>query len=78
MSEQCQEVERLKKETPVASEEASKALLHADGAYVPLLHGEWGEVKTVVIGEVCEKVWDAKTKEWVVHSQEPYLFFPTG
>lgn len=74
VSEQSQEVERLEKETPVASEGASKALLSADGAYVPLLHGEWGEVKTVVIGEVCEKVWDAKTKEWVVHSQNHTYF----
>lgn len=74
VNEQSQEVERLEKETPVACEGASKALLSADGAFVPLLHGEWAEVKTVVIGEVCEKVWDAKTKEWVVHSQKHTYF----
>lgn len=74
VSEQSQEVEGLEKETPVAPEGANKALLSADGAYVPLVHGEWGEVKTVVIGEVCEKVWDAKTKEWVVHSQNHTYF----
>jgi len=74
VSEQSEEVERLEKETPAAPEGASKALLSADGAFVPLLHGEWGEVKTVVIGEVGEKVWDAKTKEWVVHSQNHTYF----
>ena len=74
VSEQSQEVDRLEKETPVAPEGANKALLSADGAYVPLVHGEWAEVKTVVIGEVSEKVWDAKTKGWVVHSQNHTYF----
>ena len=74
VSEQSQEVDRLEKETPVAPEGANKALLSADGAYVPLVHGEWAEVKTVVIVEVSEKVWDAKTKGWVVHSQNHTYF----
>lgn len=74
VSEQSQEVDRLEKETPVAPEGANKALLSADGAYVPLVHGEWAEVKTVVIGEISEKVWDAKTKGWVVHSQNHTYF----
>lgn len=74
VSEQSQEVERLERETPAAPVGPAKALLSADGAFVPLLHGEWAEVKTVVIGEVCEKVWDAKTKEWVVRSQNHTYF----
>ncbi len=74
MTEQSKEVERLEQETPASPKGASKALLSADGAYVPLLHGEWGEVKTVVIGEVGEKVWDAKTKEWVVRSRNHSYF----
>ena len=74
VSEQNEEVERLERETPVAPTGPAKALLSADGAYVPLLHGEWGEVKTLVIGEVAEKVWNAKTKEWVVRSRNHSYF----
>jgi hypothetical protein len=29
-------------------------LLSVDGAFVPVLHGEWAEVKTLVVGEVGE------------------------
>jgi hypothetical protein len=74
VSEQNEEVERLERETPVAPAGPAKALLSADGAFVPVLHGEWAEVKTVVIGEVTEPVWDAKTKEWVVHSRNHSYF----
>jgi hypothetical protein len=74
VSEQTQEVNRLEKETPPAPAGPSQALLSADGAFVPLLHGEWGEVKTLVVGEVGEKEWDAKTKEWVVRSHNHSYF----
>ena len=74
VTEQGKEVERLEQETPAAPKGAAKALLSVDGAYVPLLHGEWGEVKTLVIGEVAEKVWNAKTKEWVVRSRNHSYF----
>jgi hypothetical protein len=33
-----------------------KQAISTDGAYVPLVKGEWAEVRTVVIGEVKEKV----------------------
>ena len=72
--EQRQEVEGLERETPPAPEGPSKALLSTDGAFVPLLHGEWGEVKTLVVGEVGEKEWDAKAKEWVVSSHKHSYF----
>jgi len=49
---QEQEVERLEKEAPVAEKEADKIQISADGAMVPLLHGVWAEVRTLVIGEV--------------------------
>ena len=29
-----------------------KLIVSADGAMVPLIHGEWAEVKTLVVGEV--------------------------
>src|SRR5215469_18607567 len=31
---------------------ADQLVLSADGAMVPLVHGQWAEVKTLVIGEV--------------------------
>src|SRR6266700_1816949 len=33
----------------------AKQAISADGSYVPLLHGQWAEVRTVVIGEVKEE-----------------------
>lgn len=41
-------------------------LLSADGAMVPLVGGEWGEVKLLTIGEVGAACWERG--EWVVHT----------
>ena len=46
------EVERLKQEVPQAPAGADQQLLSADGAFVPLVGGEWAEVKTLLMGEV--------------------------
>jgi hypothetical protein len=46
------EVDRLEKEMPVAEPGADKIQISADGAMVPLLHGVWAEVRTLVVGEV--------------------------
>ena len=46
------EAKRLKQEVPEAASGADKQAMSADGAFVPLVGGEWGEVKTLVIGEV--------------------------
>lgn len=48
---QAQAVERLERELPPAVQGPAKLVLSADGAMVPLVGGEWAEVKTVVIGE---------------------------
>jgi hypothetical protein len=37
---------------PARSAPVAKLILSADGAMVPLVHGQWAEVKTLVIGEV--------------------------
>lgn len=42
----------LQKELPPVSAQASHQVMSADGAMVPLVAGEWAEVKTLVIGEV--------------------------
>jgi hypothetical protein len=49
---QVEEVARIEKEMPVAEKGADKMQISADGAMVPLLHGVWAEVRTLVIGEV--------------------------
>jgi hypothetical protein len=49
---QTEEVERLEKEAPEPEPGVEKLQVSADGAMVPLVHGVWAEVRTVVIGEV--------------------------
>lgn len=64
---QEKELERLEKEAPEAEKGADKIQISADGAMVPLLHGVWAEVKTLVIGEVHSVV--AKSGETVAQAQ---------
>src|SRR5712691_2259278 len=47
-----EETARLKEESPPAPAGADKQVMSADGAFVPLVGGEWGEVKTMIIGQV--------------------------
>jgi hypothetical protein len=49
---QEREVDRLEREAPPPPEGPAKQLLSVDGAFVPLVGGEWAEVKTLAIGEV--------------------------
>lgn len=49
---QTAEVACLMREAPPAPAGPAKLFLSADGAMVPLIGGEWAEVKTLVIGEV--------------------------
>lgn len=49
---QTQAVERLEREAPLPPAGPDKQFLSVDGANVPLVGGEWAEVKTLVIGEV--------------------------
>jgi len=51
-TEAAEQIERAAPEEPVGVEHA---LLSVDGAIVPLVGGEWAEVKTLVVGEVCSK-----------------------
>ncbi len=43
---------QLKPEVMSTSAKAARLAVSADGAYVPLLKGQWAEVRTVAIGEV--------------------------
>src|SRR5919108_5910945 len=45
---------RVKAPTDSLEEGEARLAVSADGAYVPLLKGEWAEVRTVAIGEVAQ------------------------
>jgi hypothetical protein len=72
VSLQTAEVERLEREMPPAPTGADKLQVSADGAMVPLVHGRWVEVRTVVIGEVQPPV--EERGEWVVHTRNLSYF----
>ena len=69
---QAEEVECLEKDMPRAPKGANKIQISADGAMVPLLHGVWAEVRTLVIGEVQPAV--EEKGEQVVHTRNLSYF----
>jgi hypothetical protein len=69
---QAEEVERLEQEAPQAQAGAEKLQVSVDGAMVPLVHGVWGEVKTLVVGAVQPAV--EEQGEWVVHTRNLSYF----
>ena len=48
---QTAEVEAIRRTLPEAPAGADRQVVSADGAFVPLRHGKWAEVKMLVIGE---------------------------
>lgn len=69
---QEKEVEQIEQDLPAAPAGPTKMLLSVDGAMVPLVGGEWAEVKTLVLGVIGESVWERD--EWAVHSSELSYF----
>ncbi len=69
---QTEEMERLERDKPEAPKGAAKQQLSADGAMVPIVHGQWAEVRTLVIGEVQPRV--EERGEWVVHTRNLSYF----
>jgi len=65
---QTEQVEDLERTTPTPPVGPTLQLMSVDGAFIRLVHREWAEVKTLVIGEVQPPVPDAKTGDSVVHS----------
>jgi hypothetical protein len=53
---QDREVARLEREAPPAPQGPDQQFLSVDGAMVPLVGGEWAEVKTLAVGEVMPPV----------------------
>lgn len=59
---QLREVERIEHDWPEVEAGPDKLLLSVDGAFVPLVGGEWAEVKTLVVADVGEaKLVDQQT-----------------
>lgn len=69
---QEQEVARLERECPPPPAGPAHQFFSADGAFVPLLHGEWAEVKTLALGVIGEPV--EKEGEWVAPTRELSYF----
>lgn len=69
---QNQAMVQLEREKPRAPAGPKKVQVSVDGAMVPLVKGEWAEVKTLVIGEVQPAV--KEKEEWVVHTRELSYF----
>lgn len=63
---QTEEVARIEQDLPQPPPGPPLQLLSVDGAFVPLVHKEWREVKTLTIGTVEPPVLEHG--EWVVHS----------
>ena len=65
---QTEEADHIEQAAPPAPGGAEKMILSADGAMVPLRHGEWGEVRTLAVGEVQAAVkeqdtWEVSTRD---------------
>lgn len=69
---QEEEVRELEREMPEPTARADKLQISADGARVPLLHGRWAEVRTLVIGEVQPAVQERG--ESVIHTRHLSYF----
>ena len=69
---QEEEVKCIEQELPPAPAGPDKMLLSVDGAMVPLVGGEWTEVKTLVLGVIGEPVWE--NEEWKVHASDLAYF----
>lgn len=69
---QTAQVEVLEKELPESPEGPSVQLMSVDGAFVPLIHKGWAEVKTLAIGSVGEPVLEKG--EPVVHTKDLSYF----
>lgn len=71
---QTEQVEQLERTAPTPPDGPALQLLSVDGAFVRLVHREWAEVKTLVVGVVQPPVTDPKSGETVVHSTDLSYF----
>ncbi len=64
--------DQIEREAPPAPAGSDRMIVSADGAMIPLRGGEWGEVKTLAIGEV--QAANAKSGEKVVRTRQISYF----
>jgi len=57
---QTEEADQIERTAPPAPPGADKMVISADGAMVPLRQGEWGEVRTLAVGEVATVKGDSE------------------
>lgn len=69
---QTAEAQRIEKELPPAPAGPRQQFLSVDGAMVPLVGGEWAEVKTLVLGEVLPPV-DIKGEQVIRTGKHSYF-----
>ncbi|GAC1469668.1 MAG: hypothetical protein PVSMB7_19340 [Chloroflexota bacterium] len=69
---QTEEVERLERELPPSPTGPEMQHLSADGAMVPLVGGQWAEVKTLALGTVEQRA--TKSGERVAHTTDLRYF----
>jgi hypothetical protein len=61
---QTAQAEAIARAAPAPPPGPAKQLVSLDGARVHRTTKQWAEVKTLVIGEIGEPVWDAKQAAW--------------
>ena len=69
---QTEEAAALERDLPAAPAGAAIQQLSVDGAMVPLVQGEWAEVKTLALGTIGEPGWERD--HWQVHATELSYF----
>jgi hypothetical protein len=69
---QTAQVQALERELPASPAGPALQQLSVDGAMVPLVGGQWAEVKLLAIGTVGAPVWEAG--EWHIHASELSYF----
>lgn len=71
---QTTEMTELERTVPLPPAGPDRQFLSVDGAFVPLVGGEWTEVKTLALGVIDEPVLDPKRGERVVHTRDLSYF----
>lgn len=62
------------RDAPTSPAGPERQLLSVDGAMVPLVGGQWAEVKTLALGAIGAPVWEARTGEAVVQTTDLSYF----
>lgn len=69
---QSEQVQQIQQHLPPAAAGPARQLLSVDGAFVPLVHKQWAEVKTLAVGVVKEPCREAG--KVVTHTEELSYF----